>query len=125
MIYPQSPADEDELKDFILSNLAQLHAKRLKHLHELYITHHAYDWYHDPNAAGAFAYFGPGQFIKCGPEIIKLNDWLFLIGEAASAHHGWIVGTLESAVRAVYQLLLMLDQQVLKGPKQRQGFFGV
>ena len=28
-----------------------------------------------------------------------------MIGEAASAHHAWIVGALESAVRGVYQFL--------------------
>jgi len=39
-----------------------------------------------------------------------------LIGEAASAHHGWIVGALESSVRAVYQLMDMLHQQAEKDP---------
>lgn len=120
---PEYPNSETELKNLMLSNLAQLHAKPdsgwtyeklLDHLHDQYLTHHAYDWYHDPNMAGAFAWFGPGQFSQMWPEIIKPNGWLFLIGEAASAHHGWIVGALESSVRAVYQLLDMLNQQAEK-----------
>ena len=39
--------------------------------------------------------------------IMKPNAFgqLYLIGEAASAHHAWIVGALESAVRGVYYLL--------------------
>jgi monoamine oxidase len=133
LIDPQSPKNEDELKHLLLSNLAQLHAKPhddwpydklLEYLYKLYKTHHAYDWYHDPNMAGAFAYFGPGQFSQMWPEIIKPNGWLFLIGEASSAHHGWIVGALESAVRAVYQLLVTLHEQVLKGPVERRDFSG-
>ena len=101
LIDPKSPQNEDELKALLLSNLAQLHSKPeagkkyeydnlLKTLYDQYDTHHAYDWYHDPNMAGAFAYFGPGQYSQMWPEIIKPNGWLFLIGEAASAHHGWI-----------------------------------
>ena len=132
LIDPRSPENEEELKELMLSNLAQLHAKPeegwpyedlLKHLRDLYITHHAYDWYHDPNMSGAFGYFGPGQFSKMWPQIMKPNGWLFLIGEAASAHHGWIVGALESSVRAVYQLLLMLNHQVLKEQRSFDGIY--
>lgn len=32
-----------------------------------------------------------------------------MIGEAASAHHAWVVGSLESAVRGVYQFLYKHD----------------
>lgn len=118
LINPNSPQGEDQLKELMLENLARLHAptpeeypKLLKQLQDEYITHYAYDWYHDPNMLGAFGYFGPGQFSQMWPEIIKPSGWLFLIGEAASAHHGWICGALESSVRAVYQLLFTLQMQ--------------
>lgn len=126
-----SPKNEDELKELVLSNLAQLHArpeeewpyeKLLKHLRELYITHHAYDWYHDSNMSGGFGYFGPGQFSKMWPSIIEPNGWLFLIGEAASAHHAWIVGALESSVRAMHQLMTMLNNQVVKEGQHFDGY---
>lgn len=121
LITPHSPEGEDELRDLLLENLARLHAKPgtvwddykvlLEHLKDEYVTHYAWDWYADDNMAGAFAYFGPQQFSKMWPEIIRNNGWLFFIGEAASAHHAWIVGSLESAVRAVNQLLSALVKQ--------------
>lgn len=114
LITPDSPAGEQELKKVALHNLALLHASgpddyqyTLDKLNEQYVTHHAYDWYKDENMAGAFAYFGPGQFSNMWQEIIKPNAFgrLYMIGEAASAHHGWIVGALESVVRAVFIML--------------------
>ena len=40
------------------------------------------------------------------PWIANRNDGNhIIIGEAASAHHAWVVGALESAVRGVYQFL--------------------
>jgi hypothetical protein len=118
LISPNSPKDEEDLKTLLCQNLARLHAgpeisyeDLLKEINRTYVNHHAYDWYNDRNMSGAFAYFGPGQFSEMWPEITKQNGWLFLIGEAASAHHAWIVGALESAVRAVYQLFESLHLQ--------------
>lgn len=111
MVTSDSPIGEEQLKAVALHNLALLHAREphdyqnvLDMLTEQYETHHAYDWYKDQNMAGAFAYFGPGQFSNMWQEIIKPNAFgqLYMIGEAASAHHGWIVGALESVVRAVF-----------------------
>jgi monoamine oxidase len=97
MISPDTPKNEEELMDTLFLNLAMLHETAEKPWEELlpfikdqYITHHAYDWYCDQNMSGAFAYFGPGQFSRMWPEIIKPNGWLYLIGEAASAHHAWL-----------------------------------
>ena len=63
------------------------------------------DWYHDEQSAGAFAFFGPGQFKNMYPWIIRSNGTYLMIGEAASSNHAWVVGALDSAVRAVYQFL--------------------
>ncbi|XEV04477.1 hypothetical protein FSHL1_009764 [Fusarium sambucinum] len=54
--------------------------------------------------SGAFAYFGPGQFSNMWQEIIKPNAFgqFYLVGEAASSYHAWIIGALESVIRAVY-----------------------
>lgn len=114
LITSDSPCGEDQLKAVALHNLALMHARKpedyqdvLDMLTEQYETHHAYDWYKDQNMAGAFAFFGPGQFSNMWQEIIKPNAFgqLYMIGEAASAHHGWIVGALESVVRAVFVML--------------------
>lgn len=106
---------DKQLKSLLLRNLALLHAtgkgdstyeKLLARLEEEYVDHHAWDWYRDENMSGAFAYFGPSQYSNMWQEIIKPNAFgqLYLIGEAASAHHAWIVGALESVVRATYLL---------------------
>ena len=114
LISRKSPEDEEELKTLLIDNLAKLHSKtndredynRVHRLiSEAYETHHAYDWYADSGATGAFAYFGPGQFRNMYPWITRNNGKHIIIGEAASAHHAWVVGALESAVRGVYQFL--------------------
>ncbi|OCL14974.1 hypothetical protein AOQ84DRAFT_163539 [Glonium stellatum] len=110
LISPDSPQNEDDLRELLIHNLALLHSKpgTYKEVYDVinknYETHHAYDWYADNNMSGAFAYFGPSQFSEMWPELIRPNGWLFLIGEHASAHHAWIVGALESAVRGVFQM---------------------
>ena len=67
----------------------------------------AYDWSKDPNAAGAFALFSPGNFSEHYPSLITpaSDSRFFIVGEAASAHHAWIVGALDSAMRGVCQML--------------------
>ncbi|KAI0121136.1 hypothetical protein BJ170DRAFT_688221 [Xylariales sp. AK1849] len=114
LISPDTPRNEEQLKAVLLHDLALLHANEkkpyealLSELEQQYVTHHAFDWYNDENMSGAFAYFGPGQFSNMWQEIIKPNAFgqLYLVGEAASSHHAWIVGALESVVRGVYVML--------------------
>lgn len=108
---PDTPRNEEELKRLMIHDIARLHArddypfeKLVTLLEEQYMDHHAYDWYRDQHMSGAFAYFGPGQFSNMWQEIIKPNAFgqLYLVGEASSSHHAWIVGALESIIRAVY-----------------------
>ncbi|KAI9723444.1 MAG: hypothetical protein M1828_004174 [Chrysothrix sp. TS-e1954] len=123
LINRKSPQDELELRDVLVRDLARLHskskpeygkpdngwqedfAKTYKIINEAYESHYAYDWYADPHTSGAFAYFGPGQFQNMYPWVTRNNGKHVIIGEAASAHHAWVVGALESAVRGVYQFL--------------------
>ena len=130
LISNDTPKNEEELKRVLLHNLALLHAdpntvlkkdekntyeNLHKFLQEQYETHHAWDWYRDQNMNGAFAYFGPGQFSNMWQEILKPNSFaqLYLVGEAASSHHAWIVGALESVIRAVY---VMFDGLASRDP---------
>ena len=121
LISRKSPEDEDELKEVLIHDLARLHAnpsnpggvkeddgeyKRLhKIISEAYLDHYAYNWHDNPRTVGAFAYFGPGQFKNMYPYVIRNDGKHIIVGEAASAHHAWVVGALESAVRGVYQFL--------------------
>lgn len=56
---------------------------------------------------GAFAFFGPGQFGPMYTEVTQpaADHMLFFAGEATSTTHAWVVGALDSAVRAVYQIV--------------------
>ncbi|CAF3640669.1 unnamed protein product [Fusarium graminearum] len=122
LISSDSPKNEQQLVSVLLHDLALLHAEEsgewdyknlLKTLKAQYQDHHAYDWYGDQNMSGAFAYFGPGQFSNMWQEIIKPNAYgqLYLVGEASSSHHAWIVGALESVIRAVYLMFEGLQKQ--------------
>ncbi|KAF2831674.1 hypothetical protein CC86DRAFT_342661 [Ophiobolus disseminans] len=114
LIDKNSPANEDELRKLLFHDLARLHSKtgddqQYQHLYDLiessYLDHYAYDWYKNPRTVGAFAYFGPGQFSNWYCDLTQSDGKYVIIGEAASAHHAWVVGALESAVRGVYQFL--------------------
>ena len=120
LISKKTPEAEEQLKEVLFHDLALLHATQkdgkkdeeayqelYQKIKSLYLTHHAYDWNVDEYTAGAFAYYAPGQFSKLYPDLIlpSAGGKLFIIGEAASKHHAWVVGALESAVRGVGQLL--------------------
>lgn len=114
MIFKGSPKDEEVLRKVLFENLARLHASPevpyeevYKTIKDAYITHHAFNWYNDPYFAGAFAFFGASQFKEVWPELTapSADGKLFIIGEAASSHHAWVVGALESALRGVYQFI--------------------
>ncbi|KAI0856814.1 hypothetical protein F4860DRAFT_518476 [Xylaria cubensis] len=104
--------NKDELVQLVLHNLAQLHTPHgmtYDRLQELYtVTYKAYSWSHDPTTAGAFALFGPDQFSNFYPYLSRPAAYskLHIAGEAASAHHAWVAGALDSAYNAVYRFLL-------------------
>jgi len=104
-IYPE----ERELIDLLFRDLANLHGANEEDLRDLYIDHYAHNWFEDPNANGAFALYGAGQFSNMYPSISRpaaYNDRLNLIGEATSVHHAWVVGALNSAWRGIYDMLI-------------------
>ncbi|KAK6211335.1 putative amine oxidase [Colletotrichum tabaci] len=103
--------DETQLRTLLIADLVRLHApsnatpKQLEDLYLLidgsYDSHFAWDWYKEPNAAGAFAFFRPFQFSEMwGKMIIPAGD-VVVMGEHASPHHAWVVGALESAVHGI------------------------
>lgn len=61
----------------------------------------------DDCSSGAYAFFGPGQFRSLYPHLIRphSDSRFHIAGEAASANHAWIVGSLESAYRSVWMIL--------------------
>ncbi|KAK3322949.1 hypothetical protein B0H66DRAFT_217430 [Apodospora peruviana] len=134
-----STEDEEELKELLLHDLARLHTptsdpknpfydpndayqKTYAFLADQYLDHYAWDWYADRHAVGAFAYFGPGQFQHMYPAVTKTDGKHVIIGEAASAHHAWVVGALESAVRGVYQFLFKHSKRSTAAHKATEAY---
>jgi hypothetical protein len=114
LIDKKSPDDERKLRAVITHDLARLHAKTgddndydriYKIIDDEWLDHYAYNWYENPRMAGAFAFFGPQQFSNLYNDVTASDGRYMIIGEATSAHHAWVVGALESAVRGVYQFL--------------------
>jgi monoamine oxidase len=74
-------------------------------LRDMYITHHAWAWTHDPYTTGAFALFGRGQFANVYPamQTPQCGGKFYMCGEATSVHHAWISGALDSAYMSALQ----------------------
>lgn len=122
LIARRSPEDETELRELMFDNLARLHLKNFQShwpdpdnrpnltqvrriISGAYVSHHAFSWSHDPFTSGAFALFGPGQFTNLYPYLSRpaADSRFHICGEASSAHHAWIVGSLDSALASVYR----------------------
>ncbi|RYP09077.1 hypothetical protein DL764_001498 [Monosporascus ibericus] len=104
------PPSEEELVELILQNLARLHASKMTYgkIKAAFTgVYHAWSWQSDPFSAGAFALYGPGQFSHLYPYLTRpaADSKFHIVGEAASAHHGWVVGSLNSAYAAVFKFL--------------------
>ncbi|KAF5002046.1 hypothetical protein FGRMN_657 [Fusarium graminum] len=102
-------ADETALKELLLRDLAVLHRNSQISEDELYqliknsyLDHHSYDWSEDANTAGAFAFFRPQQFSSMWNRVIRPSGDVIIAGEAASPHHAWVVGALESVVHGLH-----------------------
>ncbi|KAJ5210465.1 Amine oxidase [Penicillium cf. griseofulvum] len=111
-----SDGGEDDLLDLVLRDLAQQHRQygvTYEKLQSLYLDHHAFCWGNSRFSSGAFALFAPGQFTNLYPSLsLPAADGKFhIVGEAASVHHGWVVGSLNSAYAAVYRFLLRYGQK--------------
>jgi monoamine oxidase len=117
--HTQKIANEADLKTLLLRDLAQLHCNDLKSEEEvlelisgLYVDHHAHDWSADPNTAGAFAFFRPQQFSRLWGHLIRPAGDLIIAGEAASPHHAWVVGALESVVHGLHAWMQVNAREV-------------
>lgn len=113
---------QEQLKELVQRNLAEVHSMDRSYLSDQYVDMHAWDWSDDPLVMGAFAFFGPGDFQDLYTSLTapNANKRLHFAGEAISTRHAWVVGALDSAWRAVYEYLLASGQR-----DQLQTFFGL
>ena len=112
---PVTPSKSDPLVNIVLQALANLfaatpNAPTFDKLKGMYVEHHAFAWSHDSNTAGTFALFGPGQFRNVYPyfQTGQCKNKFWICGEAVSAHHAWISGSLDSAYTALSSWLLSI-----------------
>ncbi|KAF8178492.1 hypothetical protein BJ912DRAFT_1024006 [Pholiota molesta] len=105
-------AQNTAILDLALDNLSKLHGIPRAQFGPV-LDFFAHSFYADPYARGAFALFGPGQFGHPGEQHSMFtslkapaaNGRFHIAGEATSVHHGWVLGALNSAWRAVYNVL--------------------
>ncbi|KAG8793838.1 hypothetical protein FRC12_001468 [Ceratobasidium sp. 428] len=109
-----SPAYE-RLKQVILADLAYVHDYPLNELEKQFEDMYPFDWMHNPFSMGAFGLFGPSQFKTVYPSLTRpaARGQMHFIGETFSTIHGWVAGAIESADRAVLQLL-----ETAQGPEE-------
>ncbi|KAG1751233.1 hypothetical protein EDB19DRAFT_1676233 [Suillus lakei] len=100
--------DDATLVQLVLKELADLHNVGIDFLRNQLIECKGWSWSHDPYTMGAFAFFGPGKFRSL---YTSLNNpaakcYLHFAGEAISVRHAWVEGALDSAWRAVHEMLV-------------------
>ncbi|KAF9466955.1 hypothetical protein BDZ94DRAFT_1305819 [Collybia nuda] len=98
-----------ELRALVLRELADIHNVDAAFLSEQLIEMKAWSWSHDPYTMGAFAFFGPGKFGNLYKSLTNPagGGLLHFAGEAISVRHAWVEGALDSAWRAVREMLLL------------------
>ncbi|KAF8876585.1 hypothetical protein BD779DRAFT_1560216 [Infundibulicybe gibba] len=101
--------NEDRIKAIVIRDLALVHNVDHEWLEEQYVEHFAWDWHH-PQTLGGFAFFGPGMFEEPYQSLTvpASHGRLHFAGEALSVRHAWIVGALDSAWRAVKEILVLV-----------------
>ncbi|HEY0337718.1 MAG TPA: FAD-dependent oxidoreductase, partial [Burkholderiales bacterium] len=92
-----------ERSSLVLRHLAGVHAQ----LAEANLVQQTASWSWDnhPFAGGAFAWFMPGQHTALHRHIIAPEGRIYFAGEHASLAHTWMQGALDSALRAVQEML--------------------
>jgi monoamine oxidase len=99
---------QDAIVSAVIADLANMHDMPESDLSSLVVSYHVHDWYRDEFTRGAYGFFGPGQYSSLFGQIQRpaADGRLFIAGEVTSIYHGWVVGSLNSAFRAVHQMLL-------------------
>ncbi|KAF8965478.1 hypothetical protein BDZ97DRAFT_1658957 [Flammula alnicola] len=119
-----SKLETNVLLELTLKSLSKMHGIPQEKFGPV-LDHYAHSFYADPLARGAFALFGPGQFGHPNDQFsmfasIKApaaHGKFHIAGEATSVHHAWVLGSLNSAWRAVYNSLIgqpELQEQLIK-----------
>ncbi|KAB5590640.1 bifunctional amine oxidase [Ceratobasidium theobromae] len=96
------------LEQVVLKDLTEIHnLPDTINLKDKLIDTYSWDWATHINSMGAFGLFGPSQFSEFYTGLTRpcAGGRVHFAGEAISTIHGWVAGALESADRAVLQIL--------------------
>ena len=85
----------------------QLHHLRPASVGKVHATH-VYSWTLDPNACGAYAFFGPGQISAWHDELARPFGQLHFAGEHTAVLHAGMEGAMESGERAAHEVFARL-----------------
>jgi len=102
--------DQDQLlTELVLKELVDIHNIDYQTLKDDLIGYHGWNWGADPYTMGAFAFFGPGKFENLYDSLNSPAGAgsLHFAGEALSVRHAWVEGALDSAWRAICQILMI------------------
>ncbi|PPQ75098.1 hypothetical protein CVT24_010061, partial [Panaeolus cyanescens] len=123
----RTPPSEEVLLRVIYEDLAILHDVTVEQLRADTLDYHAFDWYGNPYTMGAFAMFSPGQYDTFYKSILgpAARGRFHFAGEVASAHHAWIAGALDSALRAVREVIRLDFSPYLDSFKETNGVSAV
>ncbi|KAI9843853.1 MAG: hypothetical protein M1838_002425 [Thelocarpon superellum] len=96
-----------DLIDLTLRNLAAMNNVTDDFLRSQYVDSFALSWYDNEFTLGAFAFFDPAEFTTLMPTLLQpaADGRMHFAGEALSTGHAWVVGALNSAYRAVAEVL--------------------
>lgn len=90
-------------RDVVMTHLGRLHPQLTEP--DMVARTVGWSWDRHPWSGGAFAWFNPGQHSALHRHLLEPDGRIHFAGEHASLSHTWIQGALESALRAVKDVL--------------------
>ncbi|KAK2462139.1 hypothetical protein APHAL10511_005837 [Amanita phalloides] len=102
--------DKPRLVRLVLNDLAGIHNVSADFLRTELLDTFVWDWSSSPYSMGAYASFGPGKFkhVYTSMTTFAADGLLHFAGEALSPRHAWVEGALDSAWRAVAEMLSLM-----------------
>ena len=90
-------------RDVVLTHLSKVHPQLAEP--GMVTRTIGWSWDRHPWSGGAFAWFNPGQYSALHRHLLEPEGRIHFAGEHASLAHTWMQGALESALRAVKEVL--------------------
>ncbi|WP_435101184.1 flavin monoamine oxidase family protein [Arhodomonas sp. AD133] len=101
-----SHLSESDLLDIALRDVAKLHGEDV--VMREYLGHGAsIVWNREPHAGGGFAFFAQGQFGELFVDACEPEGRFHFAGEHLDMVHYWIAGAFNSALRTVWEVLIL------------------